>query len=384
MTPEPTRSGVIGSRWRTDLFLALLFLLLGNLGRYGVLLYLQGAGSPLDYLTALCVWDCEWYRTIIEHGYDAAPVEHLRPGGANWAFFPLYPLLVTAVSRAGVPVLLAGFVVSSACIVAACLAARPLLRGDRAWRLWGFSLLAGPFSMLFATLYTESLFILLIVLSLRALQRENYLQAGIWGALLSATRVTGVLMTLGILVGAVASQRRAGVAWRAIPLALLRRGDVVLSIFLAPVGLFAYMAYMAARSGDGLAFLHIQRAWGRDLGNPLTVLWQALAQPLPFSPDGMLVFTWAVAAIFGLLLALVMLFTRREAAATFTALAILASLSSGVTAMIRFSAGLAPIGMVIAEALARWRWLYWLAFPLSFLVGLLVTLGWYRSSLFVM
>lgn len=362
----------------------LLFLLLGNLGRYGVYLLLHGNGTPLDYVSALCVWDCGWYTTIVEHGYDPAPVEYFRPGGANWAFFPLYPLLAGALYRLGLTIPVAGFVISTACIAIAAIAARPLLRGSRTWPLWAFSLLAGPFSMLFATLYTESLFILLIVLSLRALQRQNYLAAGLWAALLSATRVTGVLMTIAILVSAIADQRRAGTTWRAIPGALLRRGDLVLSLFLAPLGLFAYMAYMALLTGDGLAFLHIQRAWGRDLGNPVTALWQALTQPLPFTSQTMVLVTWGSGAAVGLLLSAWMLLTRREAAGTFTALAILASLSSGVTSMIRFSAGLAPIGIVIAEAFSRWRWLYWLAFPLSFALGLVVTLGWYRSSLFVM
>ena len=364
--------------------LVLASLLLGNLGRYGVYLLLHGNGSPLDYLSALCVWDCGWYTTIVAHGYDLAPVEYFRPGGANWAFFPLYPLLAGTLHRLGLAIPLAGFFVSTAGIAIAAIAARPLLRGSRTWPLWAFSLLAGPFSMLFATLYTESLFILLIVLSLRALQRENSLAAGLWTALLSATRVTGVLMTIAILVAAVADQRRAGTSWRAIPGALVRRGDLILGLFMAPLGLFAYMAYVALLTGDGLAFLHIQRAWGRDLGNPLTALWQAMSLPLAFTPSEMVLFTWGSGAIIGLVLSAWMLLTRREAAGTFTALAILASLSSGVTSMIRFSAGLAPIGIVIAEAFSRWRWLYWLAFPMSFALGLLVTLGWYRSSLFVM
>ena len=43
---------------------------------------------------SLCQWDCGWYLGIVQHGYDAAP--HLVDGWwqANWAFFPLYPLLV--------------------------------------------------------------------------------------------------------------------------------------------------------------------------------------------------------------------------------------------------------------------------------------------------
>src|SRR5690606_19400556 len=97
------------SSWRTILPLVLLFLLLGNLGRYGIYLFLHGSGTPLDYLGALCVWDCNWYVTIVEHGYHPAPVEYFRPGGANWAFFPLYPFLVGALHRLGLSITLAGF-----------------------------------------------------------------------------------------------------------------------------------------------------------------------------------------------------------------------------------------------------------------------------------
>lgn len=363
----------------------LLFLVLGNLGRYGVFLSTHGPGSFGDYLEALCVWDCAWYRTIVEHGYDLAPVDYLRPGGANWAFFPLYPLSVAALSKLGLPVVVAGFIASTSYITIAALVARPLLQGpSRTYWLWAFALLAGPFSMLFSTLYTESLFILLIVLALLALQRQRYLTAGIWAGLLSATRVTGVLMTIAILASAIVDHRRAGKSWRSLPVSLLRQPNLVLAMFVAPLGLFLYMAYMYWLTGDGFAFMHIQRPWGREAGNPLLYAWGAVSVPMPWTPDAMLRFTWGATAVIGLALSAVLVVTRRQAAGTFTALAILASLTTGVTSMIRFSAGLAPLGMVATEGLSRWRALYWLSFPAAFALGLAITAGWFRSSLFVM
>lgn len=384
--PDAVAPGGLGWRGRLvgQMIPVLLFVLVGNLGRYSVFLYLHGSGDFTAYLGALCVWDCAWYRTIVEHGYDLAPVDYLRPGGANWAFFPLYPISVAALTRLGLPTLVAGFLASSVFIGAAAMVGRSLVRGNRTWWLWSFALLAGPFSMLFATLYTESLFILLLLLSLRAVSRQRYIEAGFWAALLSATRVTGVLMAVAILVGALVDQRRRGVPWRHLPLALLQRSDLVLGLFIAPMGLFIYMAFMQALTGDGLAFMHIQRPWGREFDNPLLVLWQALTIPFPWSPDALIRMTWGVAAALGLLLSIALALTSRQAAGTFTALALLASLSSGVTSMIRFCAGLAPLGILVAEIISLWRWLYYLAFPLSFLLGLVITLGWYRSSLFVM
>lgn len=363
-----------------------LLLIAGVLVRYLVFLQSQGPGSFGDYVSALCVWDCAWYRTIVEGGYHLAPQETFRPGAANWAFFPLSPLLAASLYHlADMPAEVAGFVLSNLFIFFAALSARPLFdaRVD-AYRLWVFALLVGPFSMLFSTLYTESLFILLTILSLRALQNRNYLLAGAVAALLSATRVTGVLMTVAILVSAIADQRRDGTRWRAIPLRLLRTPELVLGLAVAPLGLFAYMAYLNGLTGDGLAFMHIQRPWGRDAGNPFTHLWEAVAVGLPLASDAMVRLTWAFAAIAGLILSLVLLLTRREAAGTFSGLAILLSLSTGVTSMVRFTAGLAPLGMLMAELLARWRIVYWLAFPALFLLGLATTTGWFRSSVFVM
>lgn len=51
----------------------------------------------------------------------------------------------------------------------------------------------------------------------------------------------------------------------------------MLAIFIAPLGLFAYMAYLHWQIGDALAFSHVQRAWGRATGSPLDYLWTALS-----------------------------------------------------------------------------------------------------------
>ncbi len=67
---------------------------------------------------ALCEWDCEWYRHTIQDGYDPEP--RLRPDHdfANWAFFPLFPLLARALKLAtGLSAFWAGTAVSMLCFV---------------------------------------------------------------------------------------------------------------------------------------------------------------------------------------------------------------------------------------------------------------------------
>lgn len=362
--------------------------LAGLLLRYGVVASVKGDEGFNAYLRALCVWDCHHYLEIIEHGYEVTVGSGGRMGSANWAFFPLAPLLTWLTRMAtGLPILVAGFLLANAYIITATLAAYPLFeRNDtgRAYWLFAFSVLVGPFSFLFSTLYTEGLFILLTVLVLAALQRSDYLQAGLWAALLSATRVTGVLIVFAILLQAVLDHRRKGGTWRALPMAVLGNSRLMLAFFVAPLGLFGYMLYLHFHMGDGFAFFHIQRAWDREFGNPFVFVWEAIRFDGPQSSDAMQRFAWGWAAVFSLGLTLVLAWRGRLAAALFCGLALLTSLSAGVMSMLRFSAGLVPLGIVLSELLSLWRPLYYLAFPVMLLLGIATTTGWVRLSQFVM
>ena len=51
---------------------------------------------------------------------------------------------------------------------------------------------------------------------------------------------------------------------------------VPLCLLLAPLGAFVYMAFLNWWIGDGLAFIHVQRAWARAYGSPVTFVWDAL------------------------------------------------------------------------------------------------------------
>ena len=88
------RSTDIPSGWRSDLILVVGLALIGILLRFIGWRLLRGEGDLGAYVTAFCVWDCAWYTTIVETGYDPIPGMRLVPGAANWAFFPFYPALV--------------------------------------------------------------------------------------------------------------------------------------------------------------------------------------------------------------------------------------------------------------------------------------------------
>lgn len=347
---------------------------------------LGGKGDGiLAFIDAHCVWDCASYTSIIERGYDLEIGGYGQPERANWAFFPLYPLLASIpVKVFGLSPAASGFLISNIFICLAALFSRPLLGSERAYRFFVATLMVGPFSVLFSSLYTESLFILLTVLSIVALRNGSYLKAGGWIALLSATRITGVLMVFGMLAQVIVDHRKAGGAWLALPRRVLSDGNLVLAFLIAPLGLFAYMAFLHGLTGDALAFSHIQRSWGRGFDQPLAAIGEALGDGLVPEYYVLLQQAWAVAGIIGLALSAVLALRGRLAEATFCLLCLLASLSSGIGSMVRFTAGLAPLGMIASELLARWRWLAWVAFAAAMALDAAVSLGWYNQSMFVM
>ncbi|TIR51004.1 MAG: hypothetical protein E5X26_03965, partial [Mesorhizobium sp.] len=114
----------------------------------------------------------------------------------------------------------------------------------------------------------------------------------------------------------------------------------------------AYMLYLYVTVGDGFAFVHVQRAFGRVAGNPLLFLWAGLsyhpgADWWPSAPQ------WSAStAIVGLALAAVLSARRQIGAALFCAMAIILPLTSNLASMVRYVVGLAPLTMLTAVLLS--------------------------------
>ncbi len=360
-------------------------LLAGLAWRYALFLWSGRAGGLGEFIEAHCVWDCTWYSSIIDAGYQTAVGTLQQPERANWAFFPLYPMLAGIIVHVfGATPPIAGFILSNGAIAVTAVVARPLLGSARAYWFFVAALLIGPFSVLFSSLYTESLFILLTVLAVLALRRSNYLAAAGWICLLSATRINGVLMVFALAAQIVVDHRQSGGRWRDLPLAAMKNSRIVLAIVLAPLGLFAFMAFLWFHTGDALAFSHIQRSWGREFEGPISAIGNVIAGGLSLEYFSLLRWSWVVAAGIGLALTGVLAARKRWPEALFCGLSLLVALSTGVGSMVRFVAGLAPLGMVMSDLLSRSQWLAWPALAASFALGSAATLGWFNGSMFVM
>jgi hypothetical protein len=382
MTTFETVVGVrrIAPRIKLWLMLPPLLLIAGVLLRYGAYTMVSEDHHFSAFVQNLCTWDCSWYIQLAEHGYNLAPENYPPIDSLNWAFFPLYPLLI-AIGTAILPmpaIWMATFL-SLLFICAAVMLAWPLFERDRrGYILFCVMVLAGPFSVYFSTGYSESLFMLLTVALFVLLQRSNYVGAGLVTALMSVTRVVGVLAVFAILLTAISDHFKSGGSWRTFLRELPKNTDLGLALLVAPLGLFIFMAYMHFAVGDALAFSHMQRSWGRNFSDPFHYLWMAL-QSSP--PPGLNALTTgeqnlAAISIIGLALSGVLAWRRQTPAAIFCLFCIIAPLTSGVASMLRFIAALAPLNVLVARMLGQSRVAFYAALIVMPLLDMLCTVGW--------
>jgi len=233
---------------------------------------------PENLLSYLCRWDCGWYLTLAEQGYSTAGIPS-QPGATNYAFFPLFPLLIRiAAPFFGGNYLPAAILVSNACFFAALLYiyryAR-LLGHDEHTALLALAMLCiMPQSIVFSAAYSESVFLLLLAASIYHLRTEHYLAAACAAALLSATRANGIFILVFFLVWVI---RRIGLSGLVRP---WRKPELFVPIVLAPLGLFSFLGYCFITTGDAFAYSSTELyGWGWNFGLPWIKLDVLLRSP---------------------------------------------------------------------------------------------------------
>jgi len=376
-----------GLSWpKTALAVAALFVF-SRLLLFAIYAWTVHETDPGRFVQQLCQWDCGWYLEFAQKGLDAAPHAGPRGDAANWAFFPLFPLLTAGLSQLlSIPHVTAGAVLSNTFVAATAAVAHDWFQGrPRSYLVFCALLFLGPFSFYFATLYTESLALLEAALCFYFLKRRRYVAAGAAAALLSATRSIGVFLAFALLAAAWEEHRSEGGRIGGFPRRLLGRPDILLGVVLAPLGTFAYMAYLYWQVGDALAFSHIQRGWEREFGNPATVLIDALSRF-----DLLLVFVnqnsqfWnGLWAVLGLGLAGYLAWRRRLPEAVFSFFGLLVPLSTGILSMPRYTVGLFPLQLAASELLDRTAVGRFVVLPALLMLSVALAHLWFRGFAFL-
>jgi hypothetical protein len=189
-----------------------------------------------DGLWPLFAWDFNWYDLIARDGYPAGQ------GGRQYAFFPLWPLLLHWAGSHWDVVLGGGlaWAASAAAFFGLSAGLPPVrLRSALALACW-------PGSFALALAYPDALALAAAAWAATLALRGRLVGAGAVGAVAAFARPTGVLI--------------------ALPLAWLARGRGLrgwLGAALPVAAAVGVEAYFWARSDDVTAFFDAQRLWGR-------------------------------------------------------------------------------------------------------------------------
>lgn len=289
--------------------------------------------SASPFLDLWGVWDTGWFVGIADGGYAAAPG---ASGQANYAFFPLYPLLMRWVGKCVGGSFYGGLVVSNVCLLVACALLFELValdEGPESARRAVKYLLLLPAGFVFSGVFTEATFLALVLGAFLAVRKDRLLLAGACGFLAALARPVGVLLVLPLaLLSVIEARRRGG-----------RPSARLLFLLLAPFGLGCFSLFLAFRTGDPLAFVHVQAAWGRGVATP----WAVLSWGLHHVEASRRFAAWMTILTLGVVVASL----RRLGAAygVYSLYSILIPLSTGLTSMPRYLLAVFPLAIAFSR-----------------------------------
>lgn len=279
-------------------------------------------------------WDSVWYLDIVQNGYYLKGENKL----SNPVFFPLYPLVIKAVSYLTLGnYLLAGWLVSSIFAIASAAALYKLVQKfhpdlDPAHPV--IFLLIFPTAFFLNNIYSESMFLFFTLVSFYFALQKKFLYAGLLGLLAASTRSTGVLIFIPLLYE----------YYKAYPLHKGRFSPQGLGLLLIPLGTLGFFTYHYLAFGDFWLFLHLEKLWGRGF----VLNWEHFQTQKPaeitnFALD-------LLALIFGLVIGLLVMFKIRVSYGLLILSVILVAISTGTLMSInRYLLPLFPIYIFASE-----------------------------------
>lgn len=287
--------GILGvyavSRVVTTLFMLTLYVVAGALHWEG--------GSPQAHPTFLGfagTWDASYYRRIVEQGYPATlPTDSDGQVEQNeWAFLPLYPLIVRGIMTVtGLGFAAAGVLVAVLCGAAASLVLYRLVasRVGSVSGLWAAVLFCfGPLSFVLQIAYAESLFFVLLFAGLLATMARRYWTVIPFGVAAAFTRPgeLALPLTLGIMFVIRAVRARRG----AEAFGARERVAVIVAGAVTAVAGLAWPLVAATVTGTPGAYVETELSW-----------WTGFIGRVAFVPlTPWFLFTWRYASVAGALL----------------------------------------------------------------------------------
>jgi Gpi18-like mannosyltransferase len=254
-----------------------------------------GSTAPLQLIMGqFSKWDSPHYMFIAQNGYvnEGDPTNFI-------VFFPLYPLLVRLITFDFAYIELSGLIISNVSSIIAVIYLFKLARldySDSVAKKAVLYLSVFPTAYFLSAVYTESLFLALVIASLYYARNAKWALAGFLGFLASLTRIAGLLL-LPVLVVEYLHQKE----WK-IKAANLK----LLWTSLPAFGFLLYLIINYQVTGNFFTFMEIERVHWYQTLNPVGGLAGSLGwlSNTDFLKSLTLGYAQIVFAVFGLLMVL--------------------------------------------------------------------------------
>jgi hypothetical protein len=180
----------------------------------------------------------------------------IRMNQANWAFFPLYPMICKMiVGLSGLNAALVEIGVNQIeLIICLCIVYKMALQNmsPNSALILPLVIAFSPANIWFIAAYSDMTYLLLTVLVFRSYAAKRYWLAAFLGYFLSLSRFVGIVIIVSHLIS----------YWRNNQLDPRNIVKLLLQAIIISAGLLTFMVYLHFKCGDALAFYHIQAAWG--------------------------------------------------------------------------------------------------------------------------
>jgi len=336
--------------------------------------------SSSDLLRMWSNFDGLHYQDIAKYNYGTSSKTE-----KDYAFFPVYPWLMRHLNPLIGDFTVSGLLVSNIAFIFALFMLYKLVRLDHSAKIAKYTLfllLIFPTSFYFGSVYNESLFLLLSVLTFYFARKNNFALACIFAAIATTTRISGIFLWLALLIEffdtyghSLKNFLKPKTLWLAVP----------------PLGLVSYMYYQFRMTGDPFFFINVQHSISGRTTDKLILIYQVFFRYIKmlltvdlWSP---IYFTVVLEFLVGLLFLFLLIFAIKKIRPSYwvyCALSyILPTLTGTMSSLPRYVLVLFPLFMFLASWLdKRHPFIRYIYYVFCIVLSLL-TIGFFTRGYFV-
>lgn len=211
--------------------------------------------ESFSYIESLLQWDGGHYLTIAKFGYQ---------NSSDFAFFPLYPLAIKALSGVIGNQIFWGIFISNISFFIFLLLIFKTLSKKYSKKI-GFNVyityLLFPTAFFTTAYYSESLFLLLAFASIYAIDNKKYFLSSMLINLSSLTRMVGSLLIVSFFYKYFTSYS-----------GRIHVDRKIIYPILSVYGITLYAFYLFINAGNPLQFSSVQTLWGREVVDPISTI----------------------------------------------------------------------------------------------------------------